>query len=262
MAEPGYYKVKLDDDGILAELTATTRVGFHQYTFPETDSAHIILDLIHGIYNYDDKNVWTFIRVENDTLVTGYRQTNGWARTRVEYFAMVFSKPFYQYGHKKYDQAVYRGFYRKFDESKNFPEMAGKKIRAYFDFKMKEGEKLKIKFALSSVSTEGALKNLQAEIPGWDFERVVKESQEKWNKELNKIVVETMTPGDKVTFYTALYHSFLSPTVYMDVDGAYRGLDQNIHQADRFYELHDFFTLGYLPGAASFIQSYPASKGM
>ncbi|MFA4864922.1 MAG: glycoside hydrolase family 92 protein, partial [Bacteroidales bacterium] len=94
VAEPGYYKVKLDDDGILAELTATTRVGFHQYTFPETDSAHVILDLIHGIYNYNDKNVWTFIRVENDTLVTGYRQTNGWARTRVIYFAMVFSKPF------------------------------------------------------------------------------------------------------------------------------------------------------------------------
>ncbi len=94
----------LEDDGILAELTATTRVGFHQYTFPETDSAHIILDLIHGIYNYDDKNVWTFVRVENDTVVTGYRQTNGWARTRVVYFAMAFSKPFYQYGHKKYDQ--------------------------------------------------------------------------------------------------------------------------------------------------------------
>jgi predicted alpha-1,2-mannosidase len=234
VAEPGYYKVKLDDDGILAELTATTRVGFHQYAFPETDSAHIILDLIHGIYNYDDKDVWTFIRVENDTLVTGYRQTNGWARTRVEYFAMVFSRPFYQYGHKKYEKAVYRGFYRKFDESKNFPEMAGKKIRAYFDFKMKEGEKLKIKFALSSVSTEGALKNLRAEIPGWDFEQVVKQSQEIWNKELNKVLVETMNPGDKVSFYTALYHSFLSPTVYMDVDGAYRGLDQNIHQAEGF----------------------------
>jgi predicted alpha-1,2-mannosidase len=234
VAEPGYYKVKLDDDGIIAELTATTRVGFHQYTFPETDSAHIILDLIHGIYNYDDKDVWTFVRVENDTLVTGYRQTNGWARTRVEYFAMVFSKPFFQYGHKKYDRTVYRGFYRKFDESKNFPEMAGKKIRAYFDFKMKEGEKLKIKFALSSVSTEGALRNLSAEIPGWDFEKVVKQNKDAWNKELNKIVVETIRPEDKVSFYTSLYHAFLSPTVYMDVDGAYRGLDQNNHQANGF----------------------------
>jgi predicted alpha-1,2-mannosidase len=234
VAEPAYYKVKLDDDGIIAELTATTRVGFHRYTFPETDSAHIILDLIHGIYNYDDKNVWTFIRVENDSLITGYRQTNGWARTRIVYFAMEFNKPFYQYGQKKYDQSVYRGFYRKFDETKNFPEMAGEKIRAYFDFTMQEGEQLLVKFALSSVSTDGALKNLRAEIQGWDFDRVKKESQAKWNDELNKIVVETMTPADKTTFYTALYHTCLSPTVYMDVDGFYRGLDQVNHQAEGF----------------------------
>jgi predicted alpha-1,2-mannosidase len=240
VAEPGYYKVKLDDNGILAELTATTRVGFHRYTFPETGSAHIILDLIHGIYNYDDKNVWTFIRVENDSLVTGYRQTNGWARTRIVYFAMSFSKHFKEYGHKKYDQSVYRGFYRKFDETKNFPEMAGKKIRAYFDFDMEAGEELLVKFALSSVSTEGALKNLQAEIPDWDFDRVVRESQAKWNQELNKVVVEMMTPADRTSFYTALYHTFLSPTVYMDVDGAYRGLDQNIHQADGFINYTTF----------------------
>jgi predicted alpha-1,2-mannosidase len=234
VAEPAYYKVKLDDDGILAELTATPRVGFHRYTFSETDSAHVILDLIHGIYNYDDKNIWTFVRVENDSLITGYRQTNGWARTRIVYFAMEFSKPFYQYGHKKYDQSVYRGFYRKFDETKNFPEMAGEKIRADFDFTMQEGEQLLVKFALSSVSTDGALKNLRSEIPGWDFDRVKKESQAKWNQELNKIVVETMTPVDKTIFYTALYHTCLSPTVYMDVDGAYRGLDQVNHQAEGF----------------------------
>jgi predicted alpha-1,2-mannosidase len=233
-AAPAYYKVKLDDDGILAELTATTRVGFHRYTFPGTDSAHIILDLIHGIYNYEGKNVWTFIRVENDSLVTGYRQTNGWGRTRLVYFAMAFSKPFSHYGHKKYDQSVYRGFYRKFDETKNFPEMAGEKIRAYFGFNMHEGEKLLVKFALSSVSTEGALKNMEAEIPHWDFDRIVKEGQDKWNEELNKVVVETMTPADKTTFYTALYHTFLGPTVYMDADGLYRGLDQNIHHADGF----------------------------
>jgi predicted alpha-1,2-mannosidase len=99
---------------------------------------------------------------------------------------------------------------------------------------MQEGEKLLVKFALSSVSTAGALKNMQAEIPDWNFDRVVKESQAKWNAELNKVVVETITPAEKTTFYSALYHSFLSPTVYMDVDGAYRGLDQNIHQADGF----------------------------
>ncbi|RYG28597.1 MAG: glycoside hydrolase family 92 protein, partial [Chitinophagaceae bacterium] len=116
-AEAAYYKVKLDDYNITAELTATNRVGFHQYTFPKTDSAHIILDLMSGIYNYEDKNVWTFLRVENDTLITGYRQTNGWARTRTVYFAMTFSKPFYQYGNKNFSsRQVYRGFWGKFDQ--------------------------------------------------------------------------------------------------------------------------------------------------
>jgi predicted alpha-1,2-mannosidase len=234
IAQPAYYKVLLDDYSIKAELTATNRVGFHQYTFPKSDSTHIILDLISGIYNYSDKNVWTFVRVENDTLITGYRQTNGWARTRTVYFAMVFSKPFNEYGHKKYDQSIYKGFWRKFDESKNFPEMAGKNIRAYFDFKTTEGEKIKIKFALSSVSTEGALKNLFAEIPHWDFDLVKKQSQELWNKELGKIEIESISDKDKETFYTALYHTFLGPITYMDVDGAYRGLDQNIHYAKDF----------------------------
>ncbi len=234
VAEPGYYAVKLDDGAIGCQLTATERVGFHQYSIPETDSAHIILDLIHGIYNYDGKDVWIFVRVENDTLVTGYRQTTGWARTRTVYFAMVFSKPFKSYGQKNYDNSVYRGFYRKFDQDENFPEMAGRKIRVYFDFKIEEHEQLKIKFALSSVSTEGAVKNLKAEIPGWNFGKVRQEAKEKWNRELSKIKVETMKPDDKVVFYTALYHAFISPVIYEDVDGQYRGLDQNIHQSDGF----------------------------
>jgi predicted alpha-1,2-mannosidase len=233
-AEPGYYRVKLDEGSITCEMTCTERVGFHQYSMVETDDAHIILDLMHGIYNYDDKNVWTFIRVENDTLVTGYRQTSGWARTRIVYFAMVFSKPFKSYGHKKYDQTVYRGFYRKFNEEQNFPEMAGQKIRAYFDFDIAEHQQLKIKFALSAVSTEGAIKNLQAEIPHWNFGKTRKEAKEEWNNELSKIKVETNTLDEKVVFYTALYHAFISPIIYEDVDGNYRGLDQNIHQSDGF----------------------------
>jgi predicted alpha-1,2-mannosidase len=233
-AEPGYYSVKLDDGNIVARLTATERVGFHQYAFPETEDAHIILDLMHGIYNYDDKNVWTFIRVENDTLVTGYRQTSGWARTKIVYFAVTFSQPMNSYGHKKYDHAVYKGFYRKFNEEENFPEMAGQKIRAHFDFKIEEHQTLKMKFALSGVSTEGAIKNLQAEIPHWNFNKTRLEAKEKWNQELSKIKVETNTPDQKVVFYTALYHAFISPIIYEDVDGNYRGLDQNIHQSDGF----------------------------
>jgi len=232
--EAGYYKVKLDDDNITAELTATTRVGFHQYTFPKTNDAHIILDLMHGIYNYDDKNVWTFVRVENDTLVTGYRQTNGWARTRTVYFAMTFSKPFKSYGCKDFSKKqVYRGFWRKFDQSRNFPDLAGKQLRMYFDFNTDEGEKVKIKFALSSVSTEGALLNLRTELPHWDFEKVKEQAQASWNKELAKIIIDA-SEAEKQNFYTALYHAYLSPTVYMDVDHKYKGLDQNIHTAENF----------------------------
>ncbi|MCH5718482.1 hypothetical protein [Niabella hibiscisoli] len=102
VAAPNYYKVKLDDHNILAEMTTTTRVGVHQYTFPKSDDAHIILDLMHGIYNYDDKNTWTFVRVENDTLITGYKQTHGWAKTRTVYFAMSFSKPIQSYGYAQF----------------------------------------------------------------------------------------------------------------------------------------------------------------
>lgn len=234
-AEADYYKVKLDKYNITAELTATNRVGFHQYTFAEaTDQAHIVLDLMAGIYNYGNKNVWTFVRVENDTLITGYRQTNGWARTRTVYFAMSFSKPFTQYGHQTFANDVYKGFWRKFDVTRNFPEMAGRQIKAWFDFKVAAGEKVKIKFALSSVSTEGALNNLRTEAPGWDFEKVKQEGQAMWVKELQKVNATLNSEDETSNFYTAMYHAFLTPTTYMDVDGSYRGLDQNNHKANGF----------------------------
>lgn len=234
VATPDYYKVKLEDDNIMAELTTTTRVGVHQYTFPKSDEAHIILDLMHGIYNYDDKNVWTFVRVENDTLVTGFRQTNGWARTRIVYFAMTFSKPIASYGFANFKTYPYKGFYKRFDQSNNFPEMAGEQIRAHFDFKTSENEKLLIKFALSPVSTANAIENLRIETPGNDFATIRKQGEQKWNEELSKIKVETLNKDAKANFYTAMYHAFLSPTVYMDNNNQYKGLDQNVHKADGF----------------------------
>jgi predicted alpha-1,2-mannosidase len=241
VAEPAYYRVKLDDHNILAELTASNRVGMHQYTFPQSDQAHIILDLTAGIYNYPDKNVWTFVRVENDTLVTGYRQTHGWARTRTEYFAMSFSKPFVSYGSRNLSKKqVYRGFWGRFDQTKNFPELAGEQLRLFFDFKTTAGEKVKVKMALSGVSTEGALRNMRAEVPGWDFEAVKRAGQALWQQELGKVVIESPKRVDKENFYTAMYHAALSPTTYMDVDGQYRGLDQNIHKAEGFTNYTSF----------------------
>lgn len=233
-ASPGYYKVDLKSYDIKAELTASDRVGFHQYTFPKSNESHIILDMVYNIYHHDNKNIWSFIRVENDSLVTGYRQTKGWARDKKVFFAMQFSKPFKSYGHKKYDTVKYDGFYRRFNQEENFPEMAGKDIRAYFNFDTEENEIINIKFALSSVSTDGAMKNLEAEIPHWDFEKTRQETKEKWNQELGKIEVTTINDGDKINFYTAMYHTNLSPIIYEDVDGQYRGLDQNIHQSEGF----------------------------
>ena len=241
-ASPGYYRVDLESYDIQAALTASERVGMHRYTFPRTEEAHILLDLVYNVYHHDNKNVWTFLRVENDSLITGYRQTKGWARTKKVFFAMQFSKPFTSYGHQKYDELTYNGFYRRFEEFENFPEMAGKDIRAYFNFDVEAGEALLVKMALSNVSTAGALKNMEAEVPHWDFEAVHDSTKAKWNQELAKIEVEPIEAEDLETFYTAMYHTCLAPVLYEDVDGQYRGLDQNIHQSEGF-EHYTIFSL-------------------
>jgi predicted alpha-1,2-mannosidase len=239
-ASPGFYSVLLDDHGIQADLTATTRIGFHRYTFPKSDSAHIILDLAHGIYNYDDKNVWTYLHIVNDTLVTGYRQTNGWARTRTVYFALTFSKPFRSHGAKNLKPGRYNGFWGRFNQARNFPEAAGEQLRAWFDFQTTEGEAISMKMALSPVSMANALENLRTEAPRWDFAEVKTAAEQQWNNELGKIAVSMDTPANMTNFYTALYHTFLSPTVYMDVNGQYKGIDQEVYRADGFTNYSTF----------------------
>jgi len=266
-ASPNYYSVLLDDHQIKAELTTSDRVGVHRYTFKEAGPAHLILDLIHGIYPYENKSVWTFLRLENDSLLTGYRQTNGWARTRTQYFAIAFSKPVKNYGFRNFaPKEVYQGFWRKFDQYNNFPEMAGAQVRAWFDFDVAAGEQLLFKVALSPVSTAGALANLAAEVPHWDFDQLRATGQQRWQEELGKIQVEMLTEADKTNFYTALYHAYLAPTLYQDVDGSYKGIDQNIHQAnfthyttfslwDTYRALHPWFNLMQPRRNADMIQS-------
>jgi len=255
-AEPNYYRVKLEDQNIDAELTTSTRVGVHRYTFNEGGNGHLILDLVSGIYNHSNKNVWTFVRVENDTLITGYRQTTGWAKTRTVYFAISFSKPFKTFGYTTPGpNATYRGFWGKFDIRNNFQEMIDRHFRAHFDMDVKQGEQVMLKVAISPVSTEGALRNMKAEVPHWNFEQVKKEGQAQWNAMLGKIDINPINEAERTNFYTAMYHAFLSPTVYGDVDGQYKGLDQNIHTAkgftnyttfslwDTYRALHPLFTI-------------------
>jgi predicted alpha-1,2-mannosidase len=232
-AEPGAYAVTLDDYGIEAELTVTERVGVHRYTFPASDAAHLILDLTANIYDYPGKTVWSSVRMENNTLLTGSRLTSGWAPSRTLYFAIEFSKPVKSYGLLNEEEQVYRGFWRRFDQDHNFPERVGRQIKCHFDWQTSANEQIVVKVAVSSVSTAGAVANLQAEVPGWDFDAVRSRARASWQQELKRVRVDA-EPGVLTSFYTALYHSHLGPVVYSDVDGQYRGLDGNTHRADGF----------------------------
>lgn len=240
-ASPNYYKVKLDKHNILAELTTSTRVGMHRYTFPQSADSHIILDLTAGIYNHNDKNVWTVVRVLNDSTLTGFRQTNGWARTRTVYFAIKTSKAFKNYGAKYYDKEIpYKGFWRKFNQTDNFPDLAAHNMKMHLDFDTKEGEQLLMKVALSPVSMRNAMENMEAETPDWNFEGVKNAGVQAWEKELGKIKADMLNEADMVNFYTSVYHASLMPTVYMDVNGEYKGLDYEVHQAKGFTNYTSF----------------------
>ena len=226
----GYYEVMLDDYGIRAQLTATERVGVHRYTYPEGREQHLILDLTHGIYNYEGKVRWAQVRVENDTLVTGYRITSGWARTNYTYFAMSFSRPIRNYGAVDKAPLDYRGGWGKFDTSHNFPEIGGCGIVMHFDFG-DDPAPLEVRVALSGVGTLGARANLEAETAGRTFDELVAEARGRWSDEMALIEAEG-DEGALRMLYTSLYHTMINPSVYQDLDGRYRGLDHEIHEAE------------------------------
>lgn len=232
-ASVGYYEVTLADNNVRAQFTTTPRVGVHKYTFPNVSEARLIIDLMHGIYNYDGKVLWSTLRVENDTLLTGYRITNGWSRANYTYFAISLSKPIKTYGYHDMKQLKYRGFWRKFDIYNNFPEIAGQGVVTYFNFDNTDRKPITVKVALSAVSTEGALKNLKAEAEGLTFEQARAKNEALWEKELACIDVEG-SEDQKAMIYTSLYHTLINPSIYMDVDRKYRGVDGNIHEAKDF----------------------------
>jgi predicted alpha-1,2-mannosidase len=240
-AHPGYYSVMLDDYNIKAELTATERCGIHKYTFPKGEG-HIILDLVYGIYNYDGKVLMANLRVEDEYTLTGYRITRGWSRMNYTHFAIKFSKPIKNYGCKNFETVKYTGFWRRFNMEDNFPEMFGTKLVAFFDFDFEEGETLEIKVGLSAVDAAGALKNLKAETDGKNFDQLRKEAEDKWETELSVIDVKA-DEERKAIFYTALYRTMINPSIYQDVDGRYRGIDHNIHQAAKDRTNYTVFSL-------------------
>ncbi|WP_044118148.1 GH92 family glycosyl hydrolase [Alkaliflexus imshenetskii] len=225
-ASPGYYAVTLDRFGIHAELTTTKRVGFHKYTFPASDEAGVIIDLEHGIGW--DRSIDSYIVMDNDSTVSGYRRSMGWARNQVVYFTAVFSKPMK-------DFAVFNSTQEVEGESLN-----AEKVYGHAFFEIAQGESLLVKVGLSPVSIDNARMNLNAELPGWDFEAAVKSADDEWNKQLNKIVIETDNDEYKRVFYTALYHTMVAPSVFQDVNGDYHGSDFKIHN-DKSYK--NFTTL-------------------
>lgn len=233
-AWPGYYEVTLVDDGVRVQLTATARVGVHRYTFPtDAPAQRMVVDLTHGIYNYEGKTLWCSLRVENDTLLTGYRVTQGWARCNYTYFAITFSRPVINYGYRDRRKEMYRGFWRKLDPYHNFPDMGGRSVVAYFDFDTTCSEALMVKVGLSAVSAQGALQNLQTEAGGKSFDTLCREARTAWQRELSSVAIEG-TEDQKTMFYTSLYHTMINPSVYSDVDGRYRGVDGAVHEGEGF----------------------------
>jgi predicted alpha-1,2-mannosidase len=225
-AVPGYYAVHLERYDINAEMTATERVGFHQYTFPAADDAKVIFDLESGIGW--DRPVETYLKFVDDTTIIGYRNSRGWARDQRIFFTAIFSKPVRSFA--VYDSsALITG-----------KTETGRKIRGVASFATTKGEKIKIKVGISPVSIVNAKQNIDAEIPHWDFEEIKTKADYAWNKELNRIQVKTNDTARLRTFYTALYHTMIAPSIFNDHNKDYRGTDKKIYEKASFNNLTTF----------------------
>jgi predicted alpha-1,2-mannosidase len=216
--KPGYYAVKLDASGIGVELTATERVGFHQYHFPAGKEAHIIIDLKEGI---NDRSTDTYIKLIDKYTLEGYRFSKGWAKNQWLFFAIRSSQPLPKFN-------VY-------DDNKLLEGNSGKgaAIKGLISFDSAPAD-LKLKVGISPVSSENALANIDAEIPDWDFQKVVQAADVKWNKELAKISIETSNLTNKRIFYTSLYHTMIDPAIFNDHNGDYRGADKKVYTKAAF----------------------------
>ena len=228
-ARPGYYRVFLPDQKINVELTATARVGVHRYTFPEAADSHIILDLWHGIGRANRlRPTDSALTLENDHTVSGYRRSAGWGGDKIYYFVAEFSRPCDAAGLSSDRQPI------------SGRTAQGKNLQAHFDFKTKAGEQILARVALSTVSIEGARRNLQAEVSTWDFETIAGAARAQWERALGSIQFQSADRNLLETFYTAYYHVFLAPTLLSDVDGQVRGPDTQLHQVKGFDYYSEF----------------------
>jgi predicted alpha-1,2-mannosidase len=228
-ATPGYYSVQLDDYDIRAELTASTRVGLHRYTFPRSNEANVILDLQHGLG--PDHVIEAGIQISGDNEIAGYRRSDGWAKDQMIYFVVQFSKSFRSFGISVRD---------RFQARRRMA--SGRNVKAYVRFSTGKDEQVLVKVGISAVDIDGARRNLATEVPDWDFDAVRGSAQQAWEAELSKIQVDGATEEQYRTFYTALYHVLLAPNTFSDVDGRFRGMDGKIHEA-KGYTMYTVFSL-------------------
>lgn len=226
-ASPGYYCVYLDNPGVSAELTATTRCGHHRYTFPAADDAHIVIDLAHGIAN---RPLAATLKVENDTTLSGSRLVRDWGGQREVYFVLQFSKPFKSIGIESDGKRLEAGA----------REANGVKVKTFASYSTVAGEEIEVKIGISGTSIDGARKNLNAEIPHWGFDQTHAAAREAWAKTLGTVEAKIADPKQRTIFYTNLYQCFLGPVIFNDVDGAYRGLDRKNHFAPGFQNYTTF----------------------
>lgn len=206
IAEAGYYAVPLTRYGIKAELTATSRVGMHRYTFPEATDAAIVIDLQNG--GCWDRTTEAFMQAEGDNRIVGYRRSRGWAADQYVYFVAELSKPF-----------------------SNFTLNGPDNLYGRVSFATVQGEEVLMKVAISPVSIDGARLAIQNEMPGWDFDVTREDARRLWNNELGRIRIESPCDELKRVFYTAMYHTMMAPALFSDVDGKYRGADGNIYHS-------------------------------
>jgi predicted alpha-1,2-mannosidase len=211
IARPGYYSVPLTRYGIKAEMTATERVGFHRYTFPKADNAALVIDLENGGC-WDRPTETKFVMLDN-THIAGFRRSKGWAKDQFVYFYAELSKPA--------TLEIENQYY------------------ARLNFNTAQNEQVLIKVALSPVSIDGAKKNMQSELAGWDFDATSNAALNAWNSELGKITIKTNDSVERTKFYTSLYHTMIVPALFSDVDGKYRGADGKVKDGNG----HDSYTI-------------------
>ncbi|MEO8778210.1 MAG: GH92 family glycosyl hydrolase [Rhodanobacter sp.] len=248
-AVPGYYRVQLSDHDIQAELTATLRAGLHRYTFSKGGDSHLLVDFAHGFQDSPDKPAGVtdaeLRLMGNDTLVGG-RRVHQWAGGRYIYFALKLSRPFAHATLYSEDQALPDGTVTA----------TGTHLKVALHIDDAASAPLLVKVGISAVDTDGALRNLDEELPGWNFEHVQQAAAEAWERELSRIHIESSSAPVLRTFYSALYHTMLAPTLFSDVDGRYRGMDLAVHELppsqhnystyslwDTYRALHPLYTL-------------------